>query len=75
MILEYSHAVAVTPDDATDLTREARGLLVGTAGDIKVDVQDGQTVTLKNVPVGVLPLRVKRVYSTGTTASNITAMF
>ena len=66
-----SKAVAVTPSDSTDL--DIGVLFVGTGGDVKVDLATyGTSVTYKHVADGVfLPVLVKRVYSTGTTASDI----
>lgn len=69
------HAALVTPSDSTDLTVTARALLVGTSGDIKVTTAGGDTLVIPSVPAGVLPLRVSRVWSTSTTASNITALY
>jgi hypothetical protein len=71
----YWHAAAVTPSDGTDLTNTASALYVGTAGALKVDTAKGETVTFGAVAAGLLPLRVKRVYSTGTVASNIVALW
>jgi len=66
---------AVTPADGADLANLARALYVGTTGDVKVDTIDGSTITFKFVPVGILPVQTKRVYATGTTASNIVALW
>jgi len=60
-----SHAFDVTPHDTNDLARPARALLVGGQGDVKIDTIGGDTVTLPDV-TGIIPIRVKRVYSTGT---------
>jgi hypothetical protein len=61
---------SVTASDSVDCKP---GLLyVGTAGNIKIDTLDGDTVTLTNIAAGIVhPIWVKRVYATGTTASNI----
>ncbi len=59
---------------ASDTSTYTRGfvLYVGTGGDVKVDgLRDG-TVTLKNVPDGyTLPFLLSKVYSSGTTASDL----
>lgn len=70
-------AAAVTSADGSDLPGGAtRGLWIGTAGNLVVDMVSGDTsVTFSNVPVGILPLQVKRVRATGTTASNIVALY
>lgn len=67
-------AVAVTPSDSTDLEYIPRALYVGGEGNLKVDMMDGSTVTFASVPVGIFPIRVTRVYSTGTAATNIIAV-
>lgn len=68
-------AAAVTPADAATLDPPARGLYVGQAGDLRVRMLGGQTVTFVAVPGGsVLPLRVDRVFATGTTAASIVAL-
>jgi len=72
-----SNAFAVTPNDSADLTHAARGLYVGASGDVKVDLVGGDTaVTLVGLAAGVVhPIRVKRVYSTDTTATSIVALY
>lgn len=65
------HAAAVVPSDAADLPNASRAIYVGTTGDLKVTMVGGETVTFKTVPVGVLHLRIARVWSTGTTATNL----
>jgi len=69
------HADPVTPADGSDLTAFALALYVGVSGDVKLTTLGGETVTFSNVPVGILPVSAKRVYSTGTTASGIVALW
>ena len=60
-------AVAVTPSDVT--TFESSMLYVGSTGDVKVTTAQGTDVTFTAVPAGtVLPVRIKKVFATGTTA-------
>jgi hypothetical protein len=67
-------AEAVVPADDGNLD-ETRGLYIGGAGDLKVDMASGDTVTFTGIAGGVVhPLRVVRVYDTGTTATNILAL-
>lgn len=67
---------AVTPNDSTDLPGgQSLGLYVGTSGSLVVLDNYGHTVTFANAPVGYHPLRATRVLSTGTTASNIVALY
>lgn len=68
-------AFAITPNDSTDLTSFTRAVYIGGAGDLKVDTITNDTVTFSGVPAGtVFPIRVKKVYSTGTTATNLIAL-
>lgn len=68
-----SHAFACAGDDANDLPYVTRGLLLGTAGVVKVTMRgshgiDGETVVL-TLPAGISPLRVSRVWAAGLTAT------
>lgn len=69
-------AAAVTPSDSADLAIASRALYVGGNGDISlILVGDTNPVTLAGVPAGsVLPLRVRRIRQTGTTATAIVAL-
>lgn len=67
-------AVAVTPNDTTDLG-EFRGLYIGTTGDVAVVTLRGSTVTFKNVPVGELAVAGTKVMATNTTATDILALY
>lgn len=70
-------AAAVTPHDSTNLAAATRGLYVGTAGDVSAAMLgDSASVTFASVPAGTtLAVRAIRVNSTGTTASNIVALW
>lgn len=70
-------AVAVTPSDSTELTYVARALYVGVGGNLAVKLRDDSTaVVLVGVAEGsVLPLQVKQVMATDTTATNIVALW
>lgn len=69
-------AVAVTPSNSTDLANITTGIFIGGAGTLKIDMPGTSAFTFTSVAAGVyLPLRVKRVYATGTTATNIVALY
>jgi len=71
-----SSGVAVTPDNSNDLAYVTRGVYVGGSGDLKVDLAASGTVTFTAVQAGtLLPVRAKRVYATGTTATLIIALW
>lgn len=70
------YGTAITPSDSTDLSKNARALYVGSSGSVSVDFPDGSTIVFYGVMGGtILPIRVKRVRATDTTATNIIALF
>lgn len=74
MAIEYETILeGITPDDSNDLT-DIGILYVGTGGNIKVDgIKGGTAIVLKNIPDGTWLnfIRVKKVYATDTTATDI----
>lgn len=68
-------AAVVTPNNGTNLPRAGR-LFVGGAGNIAVTTVAGTNVTFTGVVAGtILPVRVKKVFATGTTATNMVVMY
>jgi hypothetical protein len=66
----------VTPDDATDLPDgPTRSLFVGVGGTLTVTDLQGRVTTLRSAPHQYHPIRVSRVLATGTTASEIIALY
>jgi hypothetical protein len=67
-----SHAFSVTKSDV-DVFIHGIHIYVGTSGDVAVVPEnDNTSVVFKNFPSGlVLPVKVKKVLSTGTTASDL----
>lgn len=66
----------VTKHDVNELTHASRILWVGGAGDVAAIMVDGTALTLVAVPAGsALPICVKQVKSTGTTATNMVALY
>lgn len=71
----YRSAAAVIPHD-TNLIATTNALYVGGTGAVKVDMAGGGSVTFSAVPAGaVLPVQAVRVYATGTTATNVVALY
>lgn len=59
-------AASVTPSDSTVF--DSSILYVGSTGNVKVTTAQGSDVTFTAVPAGtILPVRVKKVFATGTT--------
>lgn len=72
------NGAAVTPHNTNDLANATRGLCFAAAGALKVDMVGGTTVTFADgaLAAGVVhPLRVTRVYATGTDATGIIALW
>lgn len=68
--------VLVTPSDVADLTVPLAAFYVGTGGDLTVVSESGNEVTFANIQSGqFLPIRAVRVKTTGTTASDILALY
>lgn len=75
-VLPIVGGAAVTPSDANELATVSRALWVGTGGNLVVVTMDGSAITLKNVQNGTLiPIRVKQVKATNTTATDIVALY
>jgi hypothetical protein len=63
--------VAITPADS-DLSAQMRALYIGGSGNVRITDPQGNVVTFVGAVAGtVLPVMAKRVWATGTTATNI----
>jgi hypothetical protein len=65
----FDNAAEVTPSDSVDLEYVTRGLWCAVAGTVKLTLLSGVTVTIDHGVHTLLPLRVTRVWSTGTVAT------
>lgn len=79
LVTPGKNLLAVTPSDSANITNypNVRGLWVGGAGNVAIlAADDSAAVTLVGVQAGTLiPIRVKRVNSTNTTATSIVAIY
>lgn len=67
---------AITPHDSTDLTYVTRAVYVGGAGNLVAVDEQNNPVTFTGVTAGsILPIRVRRVNSTSTTATSLVALW
>lgn len=74
-MIPAGRATAITKSDVTviDVTR---AIYIGTTGDLAVRMaESGDTITFKTVPVGIFPIQVDQVLSTGTTAAEMIALY
>lgn len=73
----FDNIVSVTPDDNNDLAVPSRGILVSVAGTIAVTDINGNDVTLTATQIvagTIYPLQIKRIKSTGTSATGILSL-
>jgi hypothetical protein len=81
--LQTGRAAAVTKSDSANIPSITGGtsnngclLYIGGAGDVKVTTVGGDQVTFSAVPAGTfMSTQVVKVWSTGTTATNILALW
>jgi hypothetical protein len=83
--LQAFNAQPVTPSDTENLILSGSAitgidngavLYVGTGGTLTITTVGGQTVTMTNVANGsFVPIQVRKVFATGTSASGIIALF
>lgn len=67
-------ALPVIPDDSTDLGHVAIGLYTETGGTVSMVTVTGETRSIAVADFSVLPVGVRRVNATGTTASGLHAL-
>lgn len=69
--------VSITTDDATDLAiRPTDGVYVGTAGNLEIDDEAGNTVIIPNLAAGMVhSINAVRIRATNTTAGGIFAVY
>jgi hypothetical protein len=70
-------AVAITPSNSDDLPNGvARALYIGGGGIVVLDTYTQTSLTFAGLQSGtILPVNVKRVRSTGTTATSLIALY
>jgi len=62
--------------DGSDLPIFTRAIYTGSGGAIKITTVGGNTVTLVGVPAGsLMPVRVARLWSTGTVATDVIGFY
>jgi hypothetical protein len=67
-------ALPVTPQDGADLPQVAVALYVETGGRLNLVTAKGETRSLMVADFSILPLGVRRVRATGTTATGVHAL-
>ena len=75
-MVRYNVTGALTPSNTVDLSRMSDAIWVGGGGDITIVGGDGRQTVIKGVPAGtLLPISARRVMATGTTATDLVAMY
>lgn len=69
-----THITTITPNDTTDLVVASRALNVATSGVVRVTTVGGTTAPIYVVAGVAFPVRVTRVWNSGTTATGIVAL-
>jgi len=74
--MAYNVWNTITPSDTVDFSRPPDAIWVGGAGTVAVVSQSGVVSTLTAVAAGTtLPMVVRRINSTGTTATALVALY
>ncbi|QIB38136.1 hypothetical protein G3A56_09155 [Rhizobium oryzihabitans] len=71
---EPGRLFSIAKSDTVDLENDTRALIIGTEGDIKITDDKGAVGTF-TMPAGVFPIRIRRVWSTGTTAGGLVGIY
>lgn len=76
-VFPAGNAEAITPSDTADLAHPTRGIYVGGQGNLVVRMKgQNDSTTFSNIPAGtLLPIKVKRVFNTSTTATSLIALW
>lgn len=61
----------ITPDDGADLAETTTAINVATPGVVRVTTEDGSTSDVTVHPGDAFPIRARRVWHTGTTATGL----
>ena len=72
----FQGAFGITPSNTNNLVHQTRGIFIGGAGTLHVTMADGSDATFTGIIAGtMLNIAATRVWSTGTSATNITAVY
>lgn len=71
-----AEAVDISSTDHTVSANDgvSRALFVGVAGDVKVDMANGATVTFASMAAGIHKIAITKVYKTGTAATGLVVL-
>ena len=70
------NAAAIQPSDGARLGHATRAVYVGGAGALRVEMMGGEEIVFAGLGAGtLLPVRVQKVFATGTTATALVALW
>jgi hypothetical protein len=72
---QFNKATPITPSDATDLPQVTEAVWVGGAGVVAAVMPDQSVVNFTCIAGTVLPLKVRRINATNTTATLLIALY
>lgn len=79
ILAPYTRAVTITPSDSTDLVETPRALQIHASAastPVKVTMAGDSAAVTMNLQTGfIYPLRVSRVWATGTSATSVVALY
>jgi hypothetical protein len=75
VIAQYNWARPLVPSDTIDLTGPTDAIWVGGSGIVVAVFENGQTANFTCTAGQILPLKVKRVNATATTATLLNALY
>lgn len=70
-----AHWFAITPNNSADLAYVTRGIVVGVAGDVKVDTVGGESAVVIPMVAGYNPGQFTKIYASGTTATGLVGYY
>lgn len=73
--LPASSTEEIVPNDSVDLARVTLALNVATPGSVRVTTHSGDVTTVYVAAGVAFPLRVRRVWASGTTATGIRGLY
>ena len=78
LLTPISNAKIITPDDSVDLEHVTRAIMVGSDGDVTMDMRGSEgdsTITLVLLAGQMYAVRATRIRASGTTAGTIVAQW
>lgn len=70
------NAAAIQPSDGAILGHATRAVYVGGSGTLRVEMMSGEEIVFAGLTAGmVLPVRVQKVFASGTTATDLVALW